>query len=333
MNTYVWVPGGESEDQHAAFRLCFNTRTANTAVTMEHCCVSWYNVFVDGEYVAEGPTRFVGNLPFSACTTLKLPAAGRHVVAIHVHSVGLQTRMLLKTSPVVFCQLTAVDTAAPISEPVWTCHDMSDWYSKRVRLSSLLGWTEQATLLKAQQSWNTVDFDDSDWPPPVPATSKLTFPPLPQELVVGPASSALGSLAQIAAGTLIERHGYREDDVPARFRLRELTTTSGVTHGGATGDGLDFGSPQGVWWRFDAARCQLLRPVLRLRAPAGAIVEVCYCQAKHHCATSPQRQLHVYACKYSRVRPHVKPTPPSPKPLPLKTTHDTVTSTLRLSSH
>jgi hypothetical protein len=102
---YVWLPNNESDvDQHAAFRLTFHTYTAETAVTIEHCCVSWYVVYVDGVYLAEGPTRFVGDVPFSATTTTQLYNAGTHVVAIHAHSVGEQTRILLKTSPVAFCK-------------------------------------------------------------------------------------------------------------------------------------------------------------------------------------------------------------------------------------
>jgi hypothetical protein len=293
---YVWLPNNESDvDQHAAFRLTFHTYTAETAVTIEHCCVSWYVVYVDGVYLAEGPTRFVGDVPFSATTTTQLYNAGTHVVAIHAHSVGEQTRILLKTSPVAFCKVAAVDpTAAPISPPAWTCSSMSQWYKPQLaRLSSLLGWTEQVTLCDAQQRWTTTSFDDTTWATPVPAanSSGLQYPPAPLETTARPASSIEGALKQVAAGTLVERHGYASDDVPARFRLRQLTTTSGATHGGAAGEGLDCGAPQGFWWRFDALRCQLLRPVIELRAPSGAVVEVCYCQALIDGKASPYHPL------------------------------------------
>ena len=39
----------------------------------------------------------------------------------------------------------------------------------------------------------------------------------------------------------------------------------------------DYGPPQGKWWRFDAQRCQLLRPKIVINAPAGTLIEVSPC--------------------------------------------------------
>ena len=57
-------------DEHVAFRISLSTSAANTTVNIEHCGVSWYNPFLDGAYVAEGPTRFVGTPYFDQSTIL-----------------------------------------------------------------------------------------------------------------------------------------------------------------------------------------------------------------------------------------------------------------------
>ena len=53
-----------------------NNKATDTTVALTHCGASWYNVFVDGLPVAEGPTRFTGMTPYHAVTRVTLPAAG-----------------------------------------------------------------------------------------------------------------------------------------------------------------------------------------------------------------------------------------------------------------
>eukprot|EP00937_MAST-01D_sp_MAST-1D-sp2_P007610 g7610.t1 len=315
-------------DEHAAFRLSFTTAASNTAVTIRHTGVSWYNVYVDGALVAEGPTRFMGATPFYDETAVTLPQAGAHVVAIHAHSAGVQTRMLLCRAPVVACdvQLAAAAPAAasaPAPAPLavtWRCCSLAQWYKPQwSRISSLLGWGECVTVDAEQQGWREVAFDDAAWAAPADVSASCGLQqPVPLAGVCAAATSAAGALPQVAAGTLVERHGYEDDEPAARFRLRRLTTTGGAggagggsavgvaaersrpgagsgsgagAGAGAGSEPLDYGPAQGLWWRFDAARCQLLRPVLQLAAPAGAVVEICYCQALVDGKASPYHPL------------------------------------------
>ena len=81
-------------DVHAAFRVSFSTSQPNTTVVLRHVALSWYNLWVDGERQAEGPTRFIGDAPFYDTSRVVVPRAGAHVIAIHAHSAGVQTRML-----------------------------------------------------------------------------------------------------------------------------------------------------------------------------------------------------------------------------------------------
>jgi hypothetical protein len=199
---YVWAPGSAPADQHVAFRLTFTTAAANTTVTLSHVCVSWYNVFVDGAYAAEGPTRFMGTQPYAASTIVTLPSAGKHVVAIHAHSAGVQTRMLLSRPAAAFCTVASTDpTGHPVSAPVWTCLALSPavYSATPWRLSPLLGWAERCSVsMGLQQSWTAVDFDDSKWGAVANVDPGFDAPvPLVTATGAGPASSQAGALTQV----------------------------------------------------------------------------------------------------------------------------------------
>ena len=90
METYQWLPGsGVETDVHAAFRFTFTTTDPNEKVSIRHLAISWYNVYLDGTYIAEGPTRFIGKTPFYDETSVVIPAAGKHVVAVQCNSCTL----------------------------------------------------------------------------------------------------------------------------------------------------------------------------------------------------------------------------------------------------
>eukprot|EP01052_Picozoa_sp_SAG31_P023268 SAG31_NODE_1909_length_6946_cov_8.032715_3_plen_570_part_00 len=298
-------------DQHAAFRLTFRTTSPNTKVTLQHSGASWYNVFLDGLPVAEGPTRFTGMTPYCAGTAATIDAVGAHVVAIHAHSIGLGSRILNQTPPFVCCTITSVDPAkqplvdengAVNVQPMWSCRALSggsatSWYKPQwARMSGLLGWMENCRIDSTLLSWKNVDYaaDAKDWLKPVTADPKLR-PPVPLAMTAAPASSRSGALPQMAEGTLCERYGYANDDPPARFILRTLVTSScdeRETAPPLTPDGLDLGAAQGKWWRYDSGKAQLLRPVLQMAGcPAGTMIEICYCQALIDGKASPYHPL------------------------------------------
>ena len=138
---FFWLGTTTHCDEHAAFRISFTTSAASTTIHIQHCGVSWYNLFVDGKRVAEGPTRFVGSAPYFDEYVAADLKAGTHVIAVHGHSVGEQTRILLKNSPFVGIGIQSADPVnAPISTPVWRCAALSAYTSQWRRLSTLLGW-------------------------------------------------------------------------------------------------------------------------------------------------------------------------------------------------
>ena len=195
-------------DVHGAFRGSFSTAADNTTLEIAHTGVSWYNVWLDGALIAEGPTRFTGDTPWSALTTVSVPKAGAHVLAIHAHSSGVQTRTLLKNPGVVWCIVTDVTGQAPQALAVsWKCKPLP--YAPRWnRVSALLGWCEKLTL----ESWLSVNNSNSCWTSAAfaadaswvaPSTGALVAPslkppvPLQVALSVGPADSCQGDLLQV----------------------------------------------------------------------------------------------------------------------------------------
>jgi hypothetical protein len=170
---YMWISttGATKTDEHVAFRGKF-TLSADASVQINHVCVSWYNLYVDGVRTAEGPTRFMGNAPYYDCTTIKLKA-GAHVIGIHAHNCGEQTRFLLKRPPVAFCTVqSAAGSALPLT---WRCTELSNYKSQWKRLSALLGWAEQCSVDKLLLSWPALDFDDSKWIVPGELTAQSTL--------------------------------------------------------------------------------------------------------------------------------------------------------------
>ena len=66
--TFLWCPAAAAADGvdiHVAFVGTFEL-PASGSVDIDHVAVSWYNVWLDGARLSEGPTRFVGSAPYRA---------------------------------------------------------------------------------------------------------------------------------------------------------------------------------------------------------------------------------------------------------------------------
>lgn len=304
-------------DVHVGFRAVLKLPTEAT-ILLDHVAVSWYNLYVDGERTAEGPTRFTGQTPFFQRSHVSL-AAGEHVIAMHVHSAGVQTRTLLLRPPAAFCRATTADgKPLPLA---WVCCPLSiaGGHTTHVsgglpiykvqwnRISTLLGWAENVIVTNDYAAWTGKQYeaDASKWKPvqALPATTKSYQTPVPLEAVASPASSVVGpTLGPMAAGVLWNRYGYIDDDPPARSFLRKLVTQTDVdTHSERLSvapcalTGMipedDYGPAQGKWWRFDLGKCRLTRLELTVSAPAGVVFEISYAQELLEGRVSPWMTL------------------------------------------
>lgn len=282
---------------------------------VDHVAISWYNLFIDGVRTAEGPTRFTGQAPYFERTKVTL-AAGEHVIAIHAHSAGVQTRTLLLRPPAVFCRVTTTAGAAlPVA---WLCRPLSAGAHSALhspagaiplykvqwnRISTLLGWAEDCSVSSDYAAWPTVSYKPAagKWKAPLQLDAEASYqPPLPLESVAAPASSVAGAaLGAMAKGQLWNRYGYVDDDPPARSFLRKLvadTDAEAVAVADPVADnpdipGDDYGPAQGRWWRFDLGKCRLTRLDLTVNAPAGVVFEVSYAQELLEGRVSPWMTL------------------------------------------
>lgn len=78
---------------------------------------------------------------------------------------------------------------------------------------------------------------------------------------------------EIARGGLCENFGYAGDDRPVRFFLRTMC-------------GVDRGC-DGIWLRYDLGKVRLLHWEARVKAPAGAVMEIAYCETLQSGRVSP----------------------------------------------
>lgn len=254
-------------DAHVAFRGTFAC-TAETEVEIRLSGASWFGVWLDGAFLSEGPARFHPSHPAYGVVRVRL-AAGVHLLAVQVHHNGVATRVLVDLPPFLLLEVCDGDRRVPID---WRCLRLPGYTAGRRRFNDCLGWIEWADT-REWPAWREANFDDTQWPSPVPVA------PLPpdhapwEEAVGGETHYPLHPLTPIDAGQFAERYGYETDDPPVRFFLRDLAPS-------------DLPA-QGVWYRYDLGRVRLAHPLLTLDVPAGTPVEFAYSESLHEGRVAP----------------------------------------------
>jgi len=262
----MWIDSATAKpDTYAAFRGPFEL-AADGEIELRTLASSWYVVWLDGQYVEEGPTRFEVKHPQYQSRRFKL-AAGTHVLAVQLHHIGAETRMLLDMPPFLYCNVTSGGSEIPVQ---WKCSRLPGYRPQVRRINPQLGWIEWCDTRQNPQEWQSPGFDDGKWPQPVPANTKLEqIAPV----TIGPVQYLTHPGKVIAQGKLAEVFGYEFDDVPARFLLRDLV--------------CDKLPPQGVWRRYDLGRVRLARPRFVLDLPEGAVIEFAYSESLSDGRVSP----------------------------------------------
>lgn len=254
----------DEKDYRVAFRAEFDLPVAGE-VEFRLLGSSWYNGWIDGRYICDGPPRYPLAFPeYQSCH--EQLGAGNHALAIQVLHLGVFSRSLLIIEPFLACTVLAGGKEIPLR---WKCCRLSGYASQVRRINPVLGFIEWCDTRQVPD-WLTPSFDDREWATPVPVTRPIgPMRPLPcanpRELV--------HELTPAAVGELVETFGYERDDIPGRFFLRDLAPAELP--------------PQGVWRRYDLGRVRLMRPRFELDLPAGAVVEFAYCEALHHSRVHP----------------------------------------------
>ena len=195
-------------DSHVGFRAVWQIDAASD-VEFRILGASWYVAWLDGEYFAEGPSRFPREHPQYQIYRAALKP-GRHVLAVQAHHDGVPTRMIEGQPPLLDISAFVEGRAIPLR---WRCVRLAGYASQVKRINPQLGWIEWCDTQQTPL-WRSLDFDDAGWKTPIPVARDLG----PAE----PLSTAnprviLHSLKPVASGVLVENFGYENDNPAARF--------------------------------------------------------------------------------------------------------------------
>lgn len=264
---FLWCGdvAAEKADVYVGFRGAFELAGA-AEVEIRSLGAAWFVLWLDGECLMEGPARFPVQYPEYDARRVTLSAGG-HVLAAQVHHEGLATRILDNISPFLYCAALVNGEELPIA---WKCAQLDGFSPQVRRINAQLGWIEWCDTRRLPEDWRDVAFDDEPWARPVPAAVTLGEM---KPLSAGAVQQFTHPLTSAAEGPLAEVFGYEQDNVAARFFLRDLE--------------CENLPPQGVWRRYDLGRVRLGRPRFVLELPAGAVVEFAYSESLAHGRVSP----------------------------------------------
>jgi hypothetical protein len=243
-------------DSYTALRGSFVAAVSGTH-QLRIAGASWFQVWMDGEWLTEGPARFVQGMPEYETIEVPLPA-GPHVLAITLNHHGVETRLLKKMDPFLLVGLAVPGGVEELL--TWKSAPLPSYHPALRRINPQLGWCEWCDTRQHPLDWQGVGFDDSSWQPLTSTAADLLTGPLQ----IGRVQQFPFNLEPTAEGHLVERFGYEPDDPPARFLMRNLFPA-------------DI-PPQGVWRRFDLGRVRLGRAEITLDVPEGTVVEMAYAE-------------------------------------------------------
>ena len=107
MKDSLWVNQTTEPGSEALFRGQFRLEK-NSRVHISMVGASWYQAWIDGKWLLEGPFRYSLEAPEFQTEEIDLPA-GDHVLAVHARHDGVTTRMLKATPPYLWCRLLEKD--------------------------------------------------------------------------------------------------------------------------------------------------------------------------------------------------------------------------------
>lgn len=256
---FLWsssVTDDSAADQYVAFRGTMDL-DRDSEVEFRLLGASWFNASLDGEFFAEGPSRFAVAYPEYQTFTRTLKA-GRHVLAVQVHYEGVPNRITEAQPPFLYAIALRDGLEVPLR---WKCSPIGGYSPKLRRINPQLGWAEWCDT-RLVPDWQSPAYDDQPWPSPVAVERKLGAL---KPLASANPQAIRKPVKPMASGPLAELFGYEADNPQARFFLRDLEAKQHP--------------PQGVWRRYDLGRVHLMRPGFTLDLPAGSVVEFAYAES------------------------------------------------------
>lgn len=256
---------GDNIDVHAAFRGNF-TLPSESRVEIRLSGASWYRVWLDGEIFTEGPDRYAPDFPLYQVRKLTLPA-GQHLLAVQVHSEGLDTRILKGIDPFLYCHVFNGKDETTVN---WKSMELPGYAEEFYQVSAQFGWMEWSDTRLQPEGWQTLEFDDAAWAGPIIVSRDLgDFKPS----LISEVKNRIIPFEEIDSGPLASFYGYERDNPSARFFLRDLE--------------CETLPPQGKWKRYDLGKVRLTSPRFLLDVPEGAVVEFAFSESLRHGRVMP----------------------------------------------
>ena len=251
MRNSFWSHTPAKPDTYALFRGGFHLSTSGR-VEFRVVGSAWYQAWLDGGPLLDGPLRFALERPEYQALTLDLPA-GDHLLSFHAHHIGVETRILKDTPPFLWCEVRADDVSLPVG---WKCLALESQASQTRRINPQLGWIEWRDTRLEPEGWEQVGFEDGAWVEPVFEASPL---PEANAADLAPVLTFSHDLNPMAEGPLASTFGYATDEPAYIFHARDR-------------DCQELPA-KGIWRRYDLGRVRLGRPAFRMDVPAGTILE------------------------------------------------------------
>lgn len=273
MKDSFWISAKAEPGTEALFRGKFRTDRKNR-IRIQMVGASWYQVWLDGKWLLEGPFRYPLEAPEFQAEELELPD-GDHLLAIHARHEGVETRILKATHPYLWCRLLQQDREIPThwkGFPLPLHSPNSSWMppANPLRVNPQLGWIERRDTRLEPEHWRDQAFDDGSWTKPMFGASSLPEPTLAK---LSPVGSFEHALKPMARGSLAQTFGYADDDPAYAFFSRDRICR-------------DLPA-KGRWQLYDLGRVRLGRPSITVDVPAGTVVEVAYAESLTEGRVSP----------------------------------------------
>lgn len=248
------APSFMKEDSHFYFRGGFILEEPRT-VTLKIFATSWFEVWLDGEWMTEGPARFEEMHPDYEVMEVVL-AAGRHVLCFHVHYEGVDTRLCRKDVPLfIFGQVQANGEDLSLN---WHYLLLEAYRKTGRRINCINGWVEWCDTAMLPEGWLEVEYDEQGWKKALPESLNVyKFAPVPLNSIQHIRQTPL----RMAEGLLVNMSTFPHDPC-AGFVSRQL-------------ENLTL-PEQGVWSRYDLGKVRLGRPIITIDAPEGTVVQIAY---------------------------------------------------------
>lgn len=264
----LWINFSDKDDDidvHAAFRGTVHLKK-KTDITIQISGATSYSLFVDGDFITDGPDRFSPEYPVYQKCELTLDK-GTHVLAVQVHSAGVETRILANIAPFLYCRMFSGNEEI---EPEWKATQLTGYLKGFKRISPQLNWLEWNDTRNNPSDWKLLTFDDCEWEKPISVNRPIGSM---EPSDISPIKNISINFEEIGNGPVANFFGYEKDDPSARFFLRDLQCE-------------DFPS-QGIWKRYDLGRIRLSRPKFVMDLPEGTVVQFAFSEYLRHDRVMP----------------------------------------------